>query len=226
MPQSRTRVGSVTVRERTQLAKVAETRRSAAAPQLPEPPVAEENIAKPLGFGERMLRNTAVCVALLLTVMAVQSLNTPVTNGATNLLAQVVSMDLSESLGNLRFVANLLPESAEVFWNLGAERYALPTDAAVVHAFSEDEPWTGYAAGEVKAAAPGEVMSLAVDAIGRGAIRIRHESGMETLYDNLLSTSVREGDWVETGDVLGAARALVYELRIEGRPTDPKPYQR
>ncbi len=226
MSQSRTRVSSVTVRERTQMATIHSARARAETHTQPDIPASKENIGKPLGFGERMLRNTAVSVALLLTVLAAQSVDAPATNGATNLLSQVVSMDLSESIGSLKFVANLLPESAEVFWGLGTERFAPPTDAEIVHAFSEAEPWTGYALGEVRASAAGEVMSVSTDAVGRASIRIRHASGLETLYDNVLTTSAREGDWVEAGDAIGGARALVFALRVEGRPVDPKPYLR
>lgn len=173
-----------------------------------------------------MLRNTAICVALLLTVLAFQSVQAPGVTGVTNFLSQVVSMDMSESLGSLKFVSNLVPESVQVLWNLGAEKHAVPSAAQVVHTFSSQEPWIGYASGEARASAAGEVMSLAVDAAGRSSVRIRHASGMESLYGNLLRVSVREGDWVEAGDVIGAAKILTYELRGEGRPMDPAPYLR
>ncbi len=227
MSQSRTRVQAATVRSRAPLAQVQQAKRHVEMPPqapVPQPPQMEES-AKALGFGERMLRNTAISVTLLLCVLAAQSLNTPGATGATNLLAQVVSMDLSESLGSLRFVSNLVPESAAVFWNLGGEKHALPSSGAVVHTFSAQEPWVGYDTGEAVASASGEVMSVAMDPTGRYVIRIRHASGMESLYGNLLVTEVNEGDWVETGEVLGAAKLLTYELRGEGRAMDPAPFQ-
>lgn len=223
MSQSRTRVRNTTVRNRTPLAQVQPTTRLSSGGGGPKAPP-KEDPAKPLGFAERMLRNTAICVALLLTVLAAQSLNTPGANSATNLLSQVVSMDLNESLGSLRFVSNLMPESAQVFWNLGAEKHGAPSGAEVVHTFSAQEPWLGYGAGEAYASAPGEVMSIAVDAVGRSAVRVRHSGGMETIYGNLLRLDVEEGDWVEAGQMIGAARILTYELRGEGRPMDPAPY--
>jgi len=178
-------------------------------------------MTRPLGFGERMLRNTAICVALLLCIVAVQSLNAPGTNG---LLADVVSMDLSESLGSLRFVSNLVPESVAVFWNLGGEKHFAPSDAAVLSAFSTREPWTVYGAGETRASAAGEVMSVSIDDAGKTALRIRHASGMETIYGNLAFVSVGEGDWVEAGGVIGASSLLLFELRGEGRAMNPAPY--
>ncbi|MDR0928986.1 MAG: M23 family metallopeptidase [Oscillospiraceae bacterium] len=231
MSTSHTNVRGVTVRSRKPLAHVAEAARRAdfsapiappPAPPAPEPII--DDATRPLGFAERMLRNTALSVAMLLCVLAVQSLNTPGAQSVTGALSDMVTMDLNESLGSLRFVSNLMPESAQVFWNLGAERHLAPSDGEVAHAFSAQEPWLGYGAGEVRASAAGEVMSVAVDAVGLTMVRLRHASGMETLYGDLSETAVREGDWVAAGAVIGASEALTYELRGEGRAMDPAPY--
>lgn len=227
MSQSRTKVRGVTVRTRTPLAQVQGAKKhSVNQTPMQQPIEKKEEQLKSLGFGERMLRNTAVCVAMLLCVLAAQSLNVVGATNATSLLSQVVSMDLSESLGSLKFVSNLIPESVAVFWNLGSERHALPTDAEVTHAFHAQEPWVGYGAGEVCATAAGEVMSVSVNPLGKSVVRIRHASGMETLYGNLVQVSIKEGDWVETGTKVGAAKELQYELRGEGRAMDPAPFQR
>ena len=229
MSQSRTKVRGVTVRSRTPLAQVQDTKNKK-TPVLQQP-TPKEIPAPPMeksapGFGERMLRNTAICAALLLCVVAVQNLNIAEGNETRSVLAQVVSMDISESLGSLKFVSNLIPESVAVFWNLGSEKHGMPTDAEVVHTFSTQEPWTVYGAGEAKATAPGEIMSVSMDAAGRGMVRVRHASGMETLYGNLVSVSVAEGDWVEADAPIGAAKALHYELRGEGRAMDPTPFRK
>lgn len=229
MSQSRTRVRSVTVRRRAQAARprpaqeqAARTRNGPAEQAGRQPTTKDETLTKPLGFGERMLRNTAVCVALLLCVLATQSADP---NGAS-LLSQVVTMDLSESLGSLRFVSNLVPESAAVFWNLGVEHHALPSQAEVAHVFSASEPWTAYGEGAAQASAPGEVMSVGIAADGLATVRLRHAGGMETLYGGLSAVSVREGDWVETGQTLGEGETLLFELRLEGRAVDPAGYWR
>lgn len=219
MTQSKARVSSVTVRSRTPLAQVQQASRREPPPQAPEE--SKEKATASPRFGERMLRNTAVAVALLLCAVAARSAGLAPRDG---LLARVVTMDLGESLGSLRFVSNLLPESARVFWNLGSERHAAPSRAQVVHAFSESEPYLCYSEGEALASAAGEVMSVTRDALGRQTVRLRHESGMETLYGNLLGVSVREGDEVKAGQVMGLSRALTFEMRTEGRPMDPEPY--
>ena len=219
MTQSKARVSSVTVRGRTPLAQVQQ-------PGRKEPPREEEtapqsDAVKPLRFGERMLRNTAIAAALLLCAVAARSAGLLPENGA---FSQAVTMNLEEGLGSLRFVSALLPESARVFWNLGDEQHSAPSEAAIVHAFSEAEPYLAYSEGEALASAAGEVMSVVKDALGRQTVRLRHESGMETVYGNLIAASVREGDWVEAGQVLGVSRALTFEMRAEGRPMDPEPY--
>ena len=195
-------------------------------PGRKEPPREEEtapqsDAVKPLRFGERMLRNTAIAAALLLCAVAARSAGLLPENGA---FSQAVTMNLEEGLGSLRFVSALLPESARVFWNLGEEQHSAPSEAAIVHAFSEAEPYLAYSEGEALASAAGEAMSVGKDALGRQTVRLRHESGMETVYGNLIAASVREGDWVEAGQVLGVSRALTFEMRAEGRPMDPEPY--
>lgn len=186
----------------------------------PEPPPKTEpkpDPLSPLSFPERLLRGTAVCVAILMCMFAAQQVNAP----SDSLLSRMVSMDLDESLGALRFVSNLAPESVSVFWNLGAEAHDAPSDAALSHAFSAAEPWLIYGAGAVRATAAGEVMSVQGD-----MIRIRHASGLETLYGGLSAIRVREGDWVDAGAELGEAAALVFELRSQGRALDPAQYLR
>ena len=224
MPQSRTKVRGVTVRYRTPLAQVQDTRKHHENESISRVE-AGDSALKPTGFGERMLRNTAICVTILLCILAAQSLNTDGSGGA-NLLSQIVSMDLSESLGSLKFVSNLVPESVAVLWYLGSERHATPTNASVTHMYSANEPWIGYGAGEVYATASGEVMSVSLEPSGKSALRMRHASGMETVYGNLVQVSVKEGDWVETGEKVGAAKELVYEIRGEGRSMDPSLFQR
>lgn len=219
MTQSKARVSSVTVRGRTTLAQVTRPERAeeSGAPQTePQPPQ-----AKKLRFGERMLRNTAIATALFLCAAAAKTAGIAPED---SLLSRAVTMDLSESLGGLKFVSALLPESARVFWNLGQERHSAPSVAAMTHAYSAAEPYLVYSEGEALASADGDVMSVARDAAGRITVRLRHESGMETLYGNLIAAAVREGDHVQTGQTLGVSRALTYEMRAEGLPTDPAPY--
>lgn len=187
-----------------------------------------ENQFHPLGFGERMLRNTAVCIALLLCVLAVQGLDYPIAQTVSAELHNWVTMDLDENLGSLKFVQNLLPDAALVFWHIGeSNTYAHPVfGTSLSHAWAETEPWLVYSPDQqtdVTASAAGEVMSISYHEDQTVTIRIRHSDGLETVYGNLLRCDVQEGDWVEASAVLGASDAVYFEIRSEGRSINPAP---
>ncbi|MDR1570150.1 MAG: M23 family metallopeptidase [Oscillospiraceae bacterium] len=182
---------------------------------------------RPLNFGERMLRNTAVCVAVLLCAIAVKSIDAPITQAVSGELREWVTMDLDESLGSLKFVQNLLPDAALVFWHIGAtQSFSEPTVMALSHSWKETEPYLAYSADKqtpVTASAPGDVMSVTVSDDHTSTVRIRHEDGLETIYGNLISCTVREGDAIETAQTIGAASTLYFEIRGEGRSMNPAP---
>lgn len=58
---------------------------------------------------------------------------------------------------------------------------------------------------------------------------VRHTNGLETLYGHMSKLKVREGDWVEAGDVVGLGGStgrstgshLHFEVRYLGEPIDP-----
>ena len=187
-----------------------------------------EDAFHPLGFGERMLRNTAVCIALLLCVLAVQGLDYPIAQTVSAELHSWVTMDLDENLGSLKFVQNLLPDAALVFWHIGeSNAYAHPVfGTSVSHAWAETEPWLVYSPGEqtqVTASAAGEVMSVSYYDDQTATVRLRHSDGLETVYGNLIRCKVQEGDWVEASTVLGESDAVYFEIRSEGRSINPAP---
>ena len=188
-----------------------------------------ENL-RPLGFGERMLRNTAVCVAILLCVLAVKTIDTPLTQSVSAELREWVTMDFDESLGSLKFVHNLLPDAALVFWHIGSSQtYSEPCMSASMtlsHSWRDSEPYLTYSGGmqqPVLAAQAGEVMSVTPSGDGNSTIRIRHGDGLETIYGGMASCTVREGDGVTLGQVIGAASTLYFEIRGEGRSMNPAP---
>lgn len=66
------------------------------------------------------------------------------------------------------------------------------------------------------------------------AVVVRHNDELETLYGHMSHFFVREGDKVSRGQVLGSMGRsghvtgvhLHYEVRLHGKPVDPKPYLR
>ena len=97
----------------------------------------------------------------------------------------------------------------------------------VSHAWSSQEPYIGYSApGDemVYAFAAGQVMSIAHGQDEELIVRLRHESGMETLYYNLADVLTQEGDSVSSstclGHVIRGSQALL-EVRMAGRSMNP-----
>jgi murein DD-endopeptidase MepM/ murein hydrolase activator NlpD len=86
----------------------------------------------------------------------------------------------------------------------------------------------------VQATADGEVEEAGwMDRYGWG-IRIRHTEDLETLYAHLDHVSVKVGQKVSRGDILGSMGRsgnatgvhLHYEVRLKGKPVNPQPYLR
>ena len=80
------------------------------------------------------------------------------------------------------------------------------------------------------AAKSGTVLTSAYNAGGYGHyVVVRHSSGNTTLYAHLSSRSVKEGDSVKQGDVVGLVGStgrstgnhLHYEIRVNNERIDP-----
>ncbi len=182
--------------------------------------------------GERMMRNTAVACALLLTVMAIRNVDQPWSEKAEEGIRQVMTMrvDWDETLGKLSFVRALVPDTALVFLNMGGgQDLSTPVSGTVTHEFTGQQPWLEYRcpAGQTVCAA----LSGTVTAAGRGAgndwtVLIESEEGDETVYGYLQEVYVQAGQQVEAGEVLGitenkADSRLYFEFREDGQAADP-----
>lgn len=177
-------------------------------------------------MGERLLRDCALCAAAVLCVLALGNIQQPWAQSVSSTVRDAVTMELDESLGRLQFVRNLLPESALVFWNVGGEQanYQMPAAGRVVHAWKQTEPWIEYAceAQSVVSAAAGEVMAITQGEGDSYMVRVRHQDDTETLYGDLVTCIVREGDALEAGQILGAVEdSFFFEARRDGRAFNP-----
>ncbi len=127
--------------------------------------------------------------------------------------------EYDETLGRLQYVSNILPESAMVFLSSDVQMPELikPTDAAVMHVWSQAEPWIEYmGADSVRACLDGEVMTIVKNRDDRYTVRLMHDSGIESIYSGLAGVRLEEGERVEAGDVLGNASEASFELRQDG----------
>ena len=183
-------------------------------------------------FAERLTRNMAVAAALLLCAVAVRNAALPQAKDVFTAIQDSVTMDLDDTLGKLTFVSNLLPQSALVFWNSNETvQVAAPVHGDIVHTFQEEEPYIALlgTSSDVRAAADGEVMTIAHGDGEERVVRVRHEDGLETLYGNLLECFVAEGDPVYEGDIIGETadkQPVFFEVRRNGRSLDPVPLMR
>lgn len=184
-------------------------------------------------FGERFLkldrlvRNLVVVGCLFLVVVAVRNVGTPETQSVFSAIQASAGMQWDESVGKLSFVNAILPQSIQAVWNeeAGISVFA-PSNGEVVHAWSQNEPYLMIDGSlqDVRAAADGEVMSIAHGLDEERIVRIRHDDHTETLYGNLQSCYVEVGDQVYAGDVFAEVingLPLAFELRVEGRSVDP-----
>jgi len=137
-------------------------------------------------------------------------------------------MKWDENVGRLSFVSDLLPAEIRAVWSeVPAVQVMAPITGETLHAWSEQEPYLELqgAVSDVRAAAAGEVMSIAHGLEEERIVRIRHADDSETLYGNLETCFVEVGDWVETGEIFAAlipGEPLAFELRVDGRSIDPQ----
>ncbi len=178
-------------------------------------------------FSERLLRNSAIACAVLLGVLALGNVRQPWAQKAREGIQQALTMriDLDDSLGELTFVRNLMPESALVFLNVsGGGQMSRPTDGAIAHAWSALQPWTLFD-GEnaaVRSAGAGTVTAVSPLSGGLFGVLVDHGEGLESVYANLAEVSVAQGDAVNRGDALGTSdEGLYFELRSGGESIDP-----
>lgn len=221
-----------TVLEKEAQSAPAEPRRVEVRRERRRSPNRRERAEQPMTKGEKLIRNTAVACALLLTVMALKNVDQPWSRQATEGIRQAMTMrvDWDETLGKLSFVRAIVPDTALVFLNMGEGRDLIaPTNGEVTHAFDEAQPWIEYhcAAGEaVCAASDGTVTAAGQGAGGEWIVLIEREDGTETVYGYMAQIYVKAGDTVQEGQQIGATAEqadsrLYFELRENGNSVDP-----
>jgi len=183
--------------------------------------------AKP-GHTERLLRNSALACALLLGVLTLTNIDQPWARKASKGIEQALTMqiDLDDTIGELTFVKELMPESAVVFLNI-SDRNQLerPIDGSCSHPWSELQPWLMFACPAdtaVCAVENGTVTAVSPLSDGLTGILVDHGGGCESVYALLASSEVKNGDTVERGQRIGTSGDnLYFEWRVNGASSDP-----
>ena len=183
-----------------------------------------------LSFQERLLRNSFLACAVLLGILALGNIQQPWAIRASEGIEQALTMkvDLDQSLGQLSFVKNIMPESALVFFNLsGDHELHAPVQGNLTHAYSDSQPWLMFECTEgapVCAAAAGTISAVSELSDGTYGVLIDHGDGMESVTANLTSVELQSGDQVLRGGTIGTSSGSVYfELRQGGETCDPTP---
>ena len=181
-----------------------------------------------LSFQERLLRNSFLACAVLLGILALGNIQQPWAVRASQGIEQALTMkvDLDQSLGQLSFVRNIMPESALVFFNLsGDHELQSPVQGDLSHAYSDSQPWLMFACTDgapVCAAADGTISAVSPLSDGSYGVLIDHGDGLESVTANLVNVDLQSGDQVLKGGTIGTSGGSVYfELRQGGAACDP-----
>ena len=173
--------------------------------------------AKKPGIGERLTRNTAIAVLLLLTVIGLRESSS---GSFLRAIQTAVENEWDQNVGRLTYVGNTVADTIQVFAFGSADpELTAPVFAEAVQGDSADTPYTVYErAGCVYAAASGEVSQVAHDDEERYIVHIIHNNGLNTVYYGLESCYVAEGDPVTESTLLGFSESeLAFEARKNGK---------
>jgi murein DD-endopeptidase MepM/ murein hydrolase activator NlpD len=207
-----------------------------------------ESDAREVGKGLKQLEG-AKAEALLATGIENANLGSDA-GGIWNFFRKLPShgSDIGASLARSRNIALFYDSTLVVLRNAQELSEALPTGSPVprtsilTRGFGPtSDPFTGrralHAGADfsdrlgvpVMATGSGEVAAVTKDPIWGICVRLKHRPGIETLYAHLATATVRVGQNLKRGDVLGTLGEsgqstgphLHYELRLQGERVDP-----
>ncbi|MBQ8555195.1 MAG: M23 family metallopeptidase [Clostridia bacterium] len=181
--------------------------------------------------GEALLKNMAVASSLVLCAVALRTGELPVLSEVTDIVMTAVTDDslLDEDLGKLSFVSSLFPEATLVFGESGGDLSLPVSGGAVVHAWSESEPYMSWRTDSsvVTSASSGEVIGVYHGYGDEHLVQVMGDDGLSCMYGNLAEIAVSTGDWINSGDTIGtllAGSEFVFEVRRDGMSIDPALY--
>lgn len=160
----------------------------------------------PLSY-RKLIRNVAVCAALVLCVWGIKSADSEFTNTIANGVAEATGSELlqDEDLGKLKFVNEDVSDGS-------AEQQAVnlaPVDGEVITTFAESGKQVdieGKEFAEVKA-----ILAGIVCATGEESIIVQNDNGTKTTYLGVVP-GVKVGSKVEANTVIGQLSKEILSL--------------
>lgn len=181
-----------------------------------------------MGHTEKLLRNSAIACAVLLGILTLGNIDQPWSQKAAEGVEKALTMhiDLDDTIGELTFVRELMPESALVFLNIsGKNTLAMPVDGRISHEWSDLQPWIMFDAIQnqsVFAVEDGIITAVSPLSDGQYGVLVDHGEGQESVYAYLSESLLQNGDKVTRGQALGTAdNGIYFEWRINGISVDP-----
>lgn len=187
---------------------------------------------KKLFRADELMKNLGLASALVLCAVTLRTGALPSLDPAADVVLAAATDNslLDDQLGKLSFVSALFPEAVLVFGESSVQTLSLPADAEeVTHAWSEQEPYTAWRSdgGAVTASVDGEVAGVYHGNGDELIVKISSADGLTCVYGNLENVSVRTGDAVYAGDVIGnllPGEDFVFEVQRHGVSIDPSAF--
>ncbi len=193
-----------------------------------EDKIHKDKPGKKSSFHERLMRNSCLACAVLLGILALSNIERPWAQKASGSIEKALTMkiDLDQSIGQMRFVQKIMPESALVFFNLTGETdLKMPVDGNLSHAYSELQPYLMFECSEdlpVYIPKDGIVSAISQLSDGSWGAMIDHGNGVESVISGMKQIEKAAGDQCLQGDIIGVSSCKIYyELREGGNPADP-----
>ena len=178
-----------------------------------------------VGF-KRLMIKTGVCAAIAVIILALSSIDTPVTNSITDTIGETVNheFDIEEDIGRLKFVQNITDDVQGVFSTSEVTSAVYPAEGEVVTAFGESgSQGVRFApvGTEIVNIAKGTVTEVG-DIDGMGYVKVELDTGETVVYHNI-SSLVQCDDIVMPGQPVGHTQDdyLYIELTSDGEYIDP-----
>ncbi|MDR2514507.1 MAG: M23 family metallopeptidase [Christensenellaceae bacterium] len=159
----------------------------------------------------RLMMQSAACLAVLALLAGAKYLPFGPSRQFVETVKTVatVSMEdsgVSEALGKLKFVSNMIPDSVLVFWNKGFEKAPETLEAPLKDArlaLKEGESGWFLGEGPALAMADGKVKSVVRSRYGGYRAVVEHSGGMSSSYEPLTGVRVAPGDELRATQSLG-----------------------